>query len=367
MCFEEEYRPISGYLNGLKTSRFSISRPCCRGLLLDHISFKQEYTDRLSGTFVCRILVNYCRYALDNFKTEFAENALLYISGNSKNSFQNYSGDIDVTNELKDMISLFSFDKILGTKSFKERLSLLHFGRRDAGSLRLKEKLSQLTPPERGSKQRFRFSSGLFSYILEAFSGMNKHEREMVYCYEQYKTIKECIEKKSMLRITSDSGQRFEMKPYLCEVDRNVLSYYAAGYSRPFGSAEHFTCHSNKLIRITECIPSGGQFGLTAKEEARIKKLCGHFGPAYLMDIDPYDIKTTRVTLTEYGYKQLFLRIVSHQRPLPIKEPEEIITEDGNKFYVLYFDCSHNQLRNYFSAFGENAKTEFEYQKSPDK
>ena len=361
----EEYERIAAYLDGLKTSRFSISMPCLRTLKLDHISFEQAYTSELSNSFICRILINYCRYALDNFKKDFTENALLYISENSKKSSEKkYSGGIDVTKELKNLLSLCDFDKTLRTVSFKERLSELHFGKRDISLFILKEKLSQLTPPERGRQQRFRFSSGLFSYILEQFSEMNKYEREKVYCYEQYKTITESIDKKNILRIKTDSGKCFEMKPYLCTADQNVLSYYAAGYSRPFGSTEPFLCHSNKLIRITECTLSGGHFSLKAEEEHRIKKLCGHFGPAYLIDIEPNDIKTTKVTLTEYGYKQLFLRIISHQRPLPVKAPEEI-SENGNILYVLYFDCSHNQLFNYFRAFGENAKIEADYQNMP--
>ncbi|MBQ1659832.1 MAG: hypothetical protein II059_08335 [Clostridia bacterium] len=363
----EGYERIAEYLDGLKTSRFSISIPCLRTLKLDHVSFEQAYAEELSGSLVCRILVNYCRYALDNFKTEFTEGALLYISENSKNSFQKkYSGVIDVTKELKDILSLCGFDKTLRTGRFKERLSELHFGRRDISSFILKEKLSQLTPPERGGTTRFRFSSGLFSYILERFSAMNRCEREKVYCYEQYKVITECINKKNMLRVKTDSGRSFEMMPYLCTEDRNVLSYYAAGYSRSFGSTEPFRCHSNRLIRIAGCTPSGGKFSLTAEDERRIKKLCDHFGPAYLIDIDPDDIKTTKVTLTEYGYKQLFLRIISHQRPLPVKAPEEI-AENGNKLYVLYFDCSHNQLRNYFRPFGDNAVIKAEYQEIPDK
>ena len=361
----EEYERIAEYLDGLKTSRFSISIPCLRTLKLDHISFNQAYADELPGSFICRILVNYCRYALDNFKTEFTEGALLYISENNRNSFQKkYSGGIDVTKDLKNLLSLCGFDKTLRTGRFKERLSELHFGRRDVDRFILKEKLSQLTPPERGSTQRFRFSSGLFSYILERFSAMNRSEREKVYCYEQYKTITECISKKNILRVKTDSGRSFEMMPYLCTEDRNVLSYYAAGYSRPFGSTEPFRCHSNKLTRITECTLAGGQFSLKAEEEHRIKKLCDHFGPAYLIDIDSNDVKTTKVTLTEYGYKQLFLRIVSHQRPLPIKAPEKI-SENGNALYVLYFDCSHNQLFNYFRSFGENAKIEADYQNTP--
>ena len=193
----EEYERIAAYLDGLKTSRFSISMPCLRTLKLDHISFEQAYTSELSNSFICRILVNYCRYALDNFKKDFTENALLYISENSKKSSEKkYSGGIDVTKELKNLLSLCDFDKTLRTVSFKERLSELHFGKRDISLFILKEKLSQLTPPERGSQQRFRFSNGLFSYILEQFSEMNKYEREKLYCYERYKTITESIDKK---------------------------------------------------------------------------------------------------------------------------------------------------------------------------
>ena len=87
----EGYERIAEYLDGLKTSRFSISMPCLRTLKLDHISFEQAYTSELSNSFICRILINYCRYALDNFKKDFTENALLYISENRKNSLPNQS------------------------------------------------------------------------------------------------------------------------------------------------------------------------------------------------------------------------------------------------------------------------------------
>ena len=59
------------------------------------------------------------------------------------------------------------------------------------------------------------------------------------------------------------------------------------------------------------------------------------------------EIEKTVVRLTQYEYEKMFLKYISHQRPVPTKQPESVEI-NSKTFYVLTFDRSYNQIRNYF-------------------
>ena len=66
-------------------------------------------------------------------------------------------------------------------------------------------------------------------------------------------------------------------------------------------------------------------------------------------------VEKALIKLTERGYNELYLKIIAHQRPIPVEEPKLIQIED-KKYYLLSFDCSHRQIRNYFFSFGAEAE-----------
>ncbi len=149
----------------------------------------------------------------------------------------------------------------------------------------------------------------------------------------------------------------FDLKQLLdVIIDENTLSYYLIGYSRLKGSSGDFESHSFKLSRIIECRSKHKAAKLSDTEIKTIKDINDKFGSAYIpRNLIKKDIEKTIVRLTKNGYENLYLRIISHQRPIPVTPPKQISLE-GEDYYDLTFDCSYQHIRNYFFSFGAEAE-----------
>lgn len=296
-------------------SRYDLSFFSYRQLQRDHIRFEQEYTEKFPNDFICRILINYMSYAQNHFRDKFEQDMLSYLSEKSDNEY--YISEFRLT-FTKDLVNkIYEFDFALKGSIKKRRI---------------------------------------INFILEQFTSLSFSEREMVYFYSHYENINKALEDSTMLLITHSEGQEFEVKPYCLKIDDNSYSYYLVGYSRERGSDNEFEIHPIKLNRIRKCKLSHKEFVLTYKNKSTAKKLLEKFGSAYIVsDLDEKNIKPIVVRLTEYGYKQLFLKFITHQRPIPISQPEQIVIDD-NRYYDLRFECSEGQIHNYFFSFGKDAK-----------
>ena len=196
----------------------------------------------------------------------------------------------------------------------------------------------------------------IITYLLERFTQLPLSEREIVYCYHQYTSIKQAMDKKELLIVKQLTGKEFEVKPFDVIIDENTLSYYLIGYSRLKGSSGDFESHSFKLSRIKECRSKHKEAILSCTEIKTIKDINDKFGSAYIpRNLIKKDIEKTIVRLTKNGYENLYLRIISHQRPIPVTPPKEISLE-GEDYYDLTFDCSYQHIRNYFFSFGAEAE-----------
>lgn len=196
----------------------------------------------------------------------------------------------------------------------------------------------------------------VITYLLERFTQLPLSERKIVYCYHQYTSIKQAMDKKELLIVKQLTGKEFEIKPFDVIIDENTLSYYLIGYSRLKGSSGDFESHSFKLSRIKECRSKHKEAILSYTEIKTIKEINDKFGSAYIpRNLIKKDIEKTIVRLTKNGYENLYLRIISHQRPIPVTPPKQISLE-GDDYYDLTFDCSYQHIRNYFFSFGAEAE-----------
>lgn len=196
----------------------------------------------------------------------------------------------------------------------------------------------------------------VITYLLERFTQLPLSERKIVYCYHQYTSIKQAMDKKELLIVKQLTGKEFEIKPFDVIIDENTLSYYLIGYSRLKGSSGDFESHSFKLSRIKECRSKHKEAILSYTEIKTIKEINDKFGSAYIpRNLIKKDIEKTIVRLTKNGYENLYLRIISHQRPIPVTPPKQISLE-GEDYYDLTFDCSYQHIRNYFFSFGAEAE-----------
>lgn len=295
-------------------SRYDMSDSTYRQLQRDHIRFEEEYTERFSNGFICRILINYMCYAQDNFLTQFESDVL---TGFSNTEHEQYIKD----------------DRISFTKQLTEKITEFDFSTNSAFRKR-----------------------AVITYLLEQFTQLPLSEREIVYCYHQYTSIKQAMDKKELLIVKQLTGKEYEVKPFDIRIDENTLSYYLIGYSRPKGSGGDFESHSFKLSRIKECRSKHKEAQLSYTEIKTIKEINDKFGSAYIArNLVKKDIEKTIVRLTKNGYENLYLRIISHQRPIPVTPPKQLSLK-GEDYYDLTFDCSYQHIRNYFFSFGAEAE-----------
>lgn len=295
-------------------SRYDMSYYTYRQLQRDHIRFKGEYAKKFSNSFICRILINYISCALENSRNQFASGMLDYLKNYSYKQFEEE-------------------DRLTLTKDLAKKLNDLDFI----------------------DKESFK-KRAVIDYILEQFVSLPLSEREKIFCYNQYKTIIDLLEENKMLIVVS-SQRQFEVKPFDLKIDENTLSYYLVGYSKVKDSIGEFEAFSFKLSRIEECRSNYKEAIINIHEEKTLKKLIDKFGVAYIYTNTSKkreENNKTIVRLTEDGYK-LYFKIIAYQRPICKCEPKEL-KKENNVFYDLTFDCSHEQIRNYFFSFGENAE-----------
>ncbi len=295
-------------------SRYDMSSGTYHQLQRDHIRFEEKYTEKFGNGFICRILINYMCYAQENFLEQFESDVV--------SRFVNVKYD----DYIKD-------DRISLTKKLIEKISEFDFSINTAFKKRV-----------------------VITYLLEQFTQLPLSEREKVYCYHQYMSIIQAMDKKELLIVKQLTGKEYEVKPFDIRIDENTLSYYLIGYSRLKGSESDFESHSFKLSRIKECRSKHKETKLSYAEIKTIKEINDKFGSAYIArNLVKKDIEKTIVRLTKNGYENLYLRIVSHQRPIPITSPKQI-SLNGDDYYDLTFDCSYQHIRNYFFSFGSEAE-----------
>ena len=295
-------------------SRYDMSFRTYRQLQRDHIRFEEEYTEKFGNGFICRILINYMCYAQENF-LELFESDMIKSFSNTEHDQYIKDDRISFTKQLTEKISEFDFSSNI---AFKKRI--------------------------------------LITYLLERFTQLSLSEREIVFCYHQYISIKQAIEKKELLIVKQTTEKEYEVKPFDIRIDENTLSYYLIGYSRPRGSEWDFESHSFKLSRIKECRSKHKEVTLSYTEIKTIKEINDKFGSAYIAkNLVKKDIEKTIVRLTKRGYETLYQKIISYQRPIPITAPKQI-NLFGEEYYDLTFDCSYQHIKNYFFSFGADAE-----------
>ena len=94
------------------------------------------------------------------------------------------------------------------------------------------------------------------------------------------------------------------------------------------------------------------EFMLSGKEKRETDIKFKKFGAAY---ITAEEIQKTVVRLSENGYQELYLKRIARQRPIPVSEPK-VVEHNGKQYYELEFDCSHQQIHNYFFSYGVDAE-----------
>ena len=297
--------------------RYRMSKHSFKRLVNDYIRFECEYAKTFKSSFLCRIMTNFLRFIQDTDGDGFEKRFLNFINSRAKIE-KHAEGRLRVTSALAKKVREFDFYE---TDTFKK--------------------------------------NALLSYILEEYSSMPFSEREKIYSYDIYCSIKECIRNSKIIRMElknkklneETSIENYIVKPYDIVLDDNSFSFYLVGYAKARDTEPYFRMRTFKLTRIISCSSNHKNYFLKKDDIYNIKDNLDTFGAAYIQETkNKNDIE---VRLSKRGY-ELFLTTIVRQRPVPISTPEPDYKKEG--YFILKFDCSYQQIRNYFFSFASNAE-----------
>ena len=290
-------------------TRFAMTPAMERMLLRDHLCFHEEIGTKIEGSDITHILYGYLRYQRDQDVNTLEDTVTAAFDIPRKRGGGDYR--FRFAKDLTDLICSFDFSR---EENFNKRI--------------------------------------LVETLLQGYCSLPYAEREKIFFYDSYLTIRECIREQTMLeiRVRTVPGdiRSFTYKPCVLHTDDHSLLCYLAGYSREIGTKSKYSIYSVRLQRIISAINTKQSFILDDTQQAEITRRIEEFGIAY---VNLEYGEPIRVALTEYGY-QMYLKILLHQRPLPFAPVEK---QDGMYPYVLTFKCSQYQIMNYFFPFGAEA------------
>ncbi len=182
--------------------------------------------------------------------------------------------------------------------------------------------------------------------VIEEYCSLPFIERERIYKKDIYERVgKACAERKMLKIKVSYTGkdQLFYVYPYKIVSDPSHTQSYLACYSRRDGDSEKSTrIASFSMARLNTMNDLSKTFHLSLAEKEKIEDQIARYSPAYLVG-EPEIVK---IRLTKKGKQIYHSRI--YARPERI---EALSTED-----VYAFDCTHQQIFNFFFSFGPEAE-----------
>ena len=182
--------------------------------------------------------------------------------------------------------------------------------------------------------------------IIEEYCSLPFIKRERIYRKDIYETIEKACTEERILKIKADyfgKDQLFYVYPYKIVPDTFHTQAYLVCYSRKAEEEEKDKIVASfSMARINSPTMLAKNFHLNKKEINNIETQIANYSPAYLIGI-PEQIK---VRLTQKGKQAYQSRLYSR--------PEKIELLSSDDVYV--FDCTQQQIFNYFFPFGADAE-----------
>ena len=337
--------------------RYNLTDINKRRLTRNYINYEESYPSKFPNSFINQILINYLTYLQYQNQEDYPKKLSELLETPSGKKTTNYR--ITFNKALTDILDIKQWKK--GVQGFNYYTYLI--GKTTYKSYKYNNENVSWT--------------NFTTNILDRFLSLPQPERERIFCLEQYNIIKGSLDSKmpKIVRIvlknkmnnihsntpgsavSSKEQKIFDVKPYKLEIDDNSNSYYLIGYSKASNSKLNvYKLQCFKLIRIEKCehlFNTNGE--LTEKEKADADEMIDKFGAAYIVGgLDPAYTEKSKIRLSSYGYNKQFLKQITRQRPIPTKEPKQVLI-DKKTYYDLEFDCSFRQIENYFKTFGKEA------------
>ena len=188
---------------------------------------------------------------------------------------------------------------------------------------------------------------GLFiRSVIEEYCSLPFIKRERIYRKDIYETIEKACTEKRILKIKANyygKDQLFYVYPYKIVPDPFHTQAYLVCYSRKAEDEEKDKIVASfSMARINSPTMLTKTFHLNKQEINNIEMQIANYSPAYLIG-RPEQIS---VLLTKKGKQSYQSRLYSR--------PEKIESLSNDDVYV--FDCTQQQIFNYFFSFGSDAE-----------
>lgn len=182
--------------------------------------------------------------------------------------------------------------------------------------------------------------------VIEEYCSLPFIKRERIYRKDIYETIEKACSEKRILKIKANyygKDQLFYVYPYKIVPDPFHTQAYLVCYSRKAEDEEKDKIVASfSMARISSPTMLTKAFHLNKQEIANIDSQIANYSPAYLIG-KPEQIS---VRLTKKGKQSYQSRLYSR--------PEKIESLSNDDIYV--FDCTQQQIFNYFFSFGADAE-----------
>lgn len=239
-------------------------------------------------------------------------------------------------------------DKILSEEkeSIKEKISKYNATKVENKVYHINKKNSEYLNDDCPENEFYSRPSQYIGSIIEEYCSLPFIQRERIYKKDIYETIERACSEHRILKIKADyygKPQLFYVYPYKIVPDPFHTQSYLVCYSRKAEDEEKDKIVASfSMARINAPTMLSKTFHLNKQEIANIESQLSNYSPAYLIG-KPELIK---VKLTKKGKQSYQSRLYS--RPEKI---ESLSTDD-----VYVFDCTQQQIFNYFFSFGADAK-----------
>ena len=182
--------------------------------------------------------------------------------------------------------------------------------------------------------------------IIEEYCSLPFIKRERIYRKEIYETIERACTEKRILKIKANyygKDQLFYVYPYKIVPDPFHTQSYLVCYSKKAEDEEKDKIVASfSMARINTPTMLTKTFHLNKQEIANIESQISNYSPAYLIGKP----EQTKIKLTKKGKQSYKSRLYSR--------PEKIESLSTDDIYV--FDCTQQQIFNYFFSFGADAE-----------
>lgn len=340
-------------------------------LVRDYLDFLHDETDLSlpdfpSTSFIKTIVHNYIKYVTETQKTPYSiVNELIKYRNEFGGTFNVRINNVDILCETH---PAENYAKLSVSADDLVTLGLASENLKDG-----------ITYNEKSTKEkRFAYKSLLIKneirllvdLILYHYCSSNRGNREIIFRYDTYKTIKNAVLNCKTIRfklIREKPQDDFRtIQPYCIKIDTNSQACYVAGISEDNSSdqisANASTEESNgisisksvfscKIINMTD-IKEERKLKYSKEVAAKVTQQITNNGIAFISrKSDMYTIY-----LTESGYKK-YKYSIFHMRPIPAESvkrlpvPKQIHNKEY--LYIAHFYCSDFQIFNYFFSFGD--------------